>query len=215
MKKLKFFGICAFLAAFLCSCSSKDAVVDLKAPLSVEEPSAQGTTVYIADVTDNRIFTGANNKYSTPSGTVLSKDYTKRAYARMKTATGQLGGGILLPKGKTVESVVRATIEQAFSDCGYNVVKDPALADESAIIAAVSIRKFWAWCNEEKVNIVINADIVLDIYTQTQDGQKHFMLKNTQQRQALTDTKAQYRQATEDSLSNIYYLATQKIKAAL
>ncbi|MGN1281520.1 MAG: hypothetical protein ACI4UM_06410 [Succinivibrio sp.] len=214
MRKISIFAVCALLCAFLCSCSSKDAVVDLKSPVRVETPSAHGASVYIADVTDNRVFTGASNKFNTPSGAVLSKDYTSRAYARMKTALGQLGGGILLPKGKTVESVVRNTIEQAFADCGYNVVRDPALADENATVVAVSIRKFWAWCGEEKVNIVINADIALDIYTQTQDGQKHFMLKNTQQRQALTDTKAQYRQATEDSLSNIYYLATQKIKSA-
>ena len=65
------------------------------------------------------------------------------------------------------------------------------------------------------MNDDIKAQINVDLYIQTADGQKRVNLKNTQTRKVLTDTKTLYKTTTEASLANIYYLAVQKIQAGL
>ena len=61
----------------------------------------------------------------------------------------------------------------------------------------------------------INSDIELDIYTQQNNMQKHFKLKNRQTRKVITDTKTLYKTTTEQSLENIYHLAIEKIQHQL
>ena len=76
-------------------------------------------------------------------------------------------------------------------------------------------KQFWTWAGLDNMNDDINSDIELDIYTQQNNMQKHFKLKNRQTRKVLTDTKTLYKTTTEQSLENIYHLAIEKIQHQL
>lgn len=213
MNFIKTFGAAALFALTVSGCSTSNESLDLSNPVRVVDQESNGPSVCVSDVTDSRVFIGDGSKVDTPSGSVLSEEYTSRAYARLKTAVGEPAGGLLLPKDKTVASLVKETIEKALSDSGYNVIENAAAEDQNVINVAISVKKFWAWPELGNINTSIKSAIELDVYMQDGATQRHLNLKNVQTRKALTATKAQYKKVTEDSLSNIYYLATQKFKA--
>lgn len=213
MNFIKTFGAAALFALTVSGCSTSNESLDLSNPVRVVDQESNGPSVCVSDVTDSRVFIGDGSKVDTPSGSVLSEEYTSRAYARLKTAVGEPAGGLLLPKDKTVASLVKETIEKALADSGYNVIENAAAEDHNVINVAISVKKFWAWPELGNINTSIKSAIELDVYMQDGATQRHLNLKNVQTRKALTATKAQYKKVTEDSLSNIYYLATQKFKA--
>ncbi len=201
----------AFALLFLTACSSGEYVVDLKNPIEVVSDGT-GPKVCIADVTDNRLFVGNENQPNLPSGTILSPDYKSRAYARLKNSFGSQTGALLVPRDKTVCTVVKEVLQRALSDAGYTVVESAAAEDTDTTIVAVSVKQFWTWAGLTKINDNIYSDIELDVYTQNQGTQKHFNLKNRQTRKVLTDTKTLYKTTTEQSLANIYNLAVEKFR---
>ncbi len=213
MNFIKALGTVAFFTMAVTGCSTSNEYLDLSNPVRVVAEESNGPTVCVSDVTDSRVFIGDGSREDTPSGSVLSEEYTSKAYARLKTAIGEPAGGLLLPNDKTVASVVKETIEKALADSGYSVVENAAAEDQGVINVAISVKKFWAWPEKGNLNTSIKSAIELDVYMQDGATQRHLNLKNTQTRKALTATKAQYKKVTEDSLSNIYYLATQKFKA--
>lgn len=215
MKLLKLMAAFAVSTFALCACSSGEYSVDLATPTTVVNQNSQGPKVVIAAVTDNRQFIGSEQRPDLPSGKILSPEYKARAYARLKNALNEQSGALLLPEGKTVASVVRGIIIQAFSDSGYNVIFDKNASTEDAMVVAVSVNQFWTYAGLKNMNDDIKAQINIDLYIQTADGQKRVNLKNTQTRKVLTDTKTLYKTTTEASLANIYYLAVQKIQAGL
>lgn len=214
MKLLIKLLLVACIALNLSACSNSEKAVDLKLPTYIDEPK-NGPKVMIADVTDNRMFIGNAKQPNLPSGKILSKDYKSRAYARLKNMFNEQSGALLLPKNSTVADLFKKLISRAFSEAGYQVVEPGFADDEETIVVAVSIKQFWTWAGLDNMTDDINSDIELDIYTQQNNMQKHFKLKNRQTRKVITDTKTLYKTTTEQSLENIYHLAIEKIQHQL
>ena len=82
MKLLKLLLCTAVTCLFFTGCTSSNYVLDLKgAPVISNGNVVQEKIVYVADVTDNRMFVNNSEDLSIPNGLQLSKEYKSRAYA--------------------------------------------------------------------------------------------------------------------------------------
>ena len=211
MKLLKLLLCTAVTCLFFTGCTSSNYVLDLKgAPVISNGNVVQEKIVYVADVTDNRMFVNNSEDLSIPNGLQLSKEYKSRAYATFAKEKA----GILVAPGKDIAQLVKEHLVKAFSDAGYAVVTDMAAdADESdVIVVAASIKNFWAWTEMSKVTCNMKVDVTTDVYMQNRNLQRHMYLSSKFGREVITDTKEQYQKITNEALENYTKAATEKIK---
>lgn len=215
MKLLKLLLCTAVTCLFFTGCTSSNYVLDLKgAPVISNGNVVQEKIVYVADVTDNRMFVNNSENLSIPNGLQLSKEYKSRAYATFTPVLAKEKAGILVAPGKDIAQLVKEHLVKAFSDAGYAVVTDMAAdADESdVIVVAASIKNFWAWTEMSKVTCNMKVDVTTDVYMQNRNLQRHMYLSSKFGREVITDTKEQYQKITNEALENYTKAATEKIK---
>ena len=159
----------ALLSCALGGCATSRSVIDIPTP-SISNASQQsvGKDVFINPPKDKRVFEAAPASPSIPSldSSENSSDSIKaRAIARKRNTFGKALGDILLPEGKTVESLTAASIRQAFQEKGYRVLDDKSKVSESTYIVDTELTKFWSWMNPGFWAITLSAEIstVLDI----------------------------------------------------
>jgi len=102
---------------FLSGCATSRAIIDVPMPASGEVSKSNGKEIYINSVTDLRVFEVKPPVPSTPSLDPSEEQGDKikqRAIARKRSGYGMGLGDILLPEGKTVESLITAALKQAF-----------------------------------------------------------------------------------------------------
>ena len=131
-------------------------------------PQSTGKDVYVNPPRDKRVFEAAPGSPDIPSldPSENSSDKVRaRAIARKRNSFGKALGDILLPEGRTVESLTAASIRQAFHESGYRVLDDKGKVTESTYIVDAEIVKFWSWMNPGFWAITLSAEIstVLDI----------------------------------------------------
>lgn len=141
----KFFLIIAFTVILFSftGCAYMRGELDITVP-EIAEPE-DGPKVQIMEVVDNRIFELKPSSPSIPSlkdGQIEDKEMTSRAISRKRNGFGMAQGDIFLSEGRTVEQLIKETIEEALEEKGYTVVEKsgPDVATMTA-----EIQKFWVW----------------------------------------------------------------------
>lgn len=157
--------------AVLSGCATSRSEVAVMAPAAAQKAAANGRTVVIRSVKDDRTFAQAPSDPSTPSlgsgGAAQSTDAVKaRAIARKRNGFGQALGDVLLQDGDTVTGLVRANLASAFEEAGYRVVS-AAAAQPAPTVVDVSIKKFWAWMQPGFWALTFHSDIETVLTTTT------------------------------------------------
>lgn len=161
--------VVALLSCLLGACATSRSVIDVSTPsLNNVTQQTTGKDVYVSPPKDKRMFEAAPGTPSIPSldPSENSSDKVRaRAIGRKRNTFGKALGDILLPEGKTVESLTAASIRQAFQESGYRVLDDKSKVSESTYIVDAEITKFWSWMNPGFWAITLSAEIstVLDI----------------------------------------------------
>ncbi len=95
-------------------CALTRGEVDIAVP-EITNPDSS-VVVKLTEISDRRVFEKNPRKANIPSlkdGEISDSSVTKRAVARKRNAFGAALGDILLPKGRTVEAVVREALVKA------------------------------------------------------------------------------------------------------
>jgi hypothetical protein len=118
--------------------------------LTLDVPQATVTApthgkVYIAAITDDRMFQNKPSDPSIPSidgdVTMLSPEGKNRMIGRQRGGFGNAAGDIALADNDTVTHRVRLLAEEGFRRGGYEIAATP----EGATPVTISVDKFWAW----------------------------------------------------------------------
>jgi len=145
-RKVRLFGIAATVVILGAGCAAPPQTVEIPTTAVANPPG--GPTIAIVDVRDQRVF--ASGAYG-PTYHYVSRrksqdeELTFRTVARSHNALGEPGGEVLLPKGRTVASLIRETVTAALRRAGYRVLERDAPGWAEAAPLEVRIVRFWAW----------------------------------------------------------------------
>ena len=158
----------ALISCVLGGCATSRSVVDIPTPslASATQQQATGRDVYINPPKDKRTFELAPASPNIPSldSSESSSDKIRaRAIGRKRNTFGKALGDILLPDGKTVESLTTSSIRQAFQEKGYRVLDDRSKVSESTYIVDAEILKLWSWMNPGFWAITLSAEISTEL----------------------------------------------------
>jgi hypothetical protein len=121
--------------------------------------AATKAPIYIASVTDDRVFENKPSSPSTPSidgdVTTMPASQKDRMIGRQRNSFGKAMGDIALANGDTVTKQVRALVEEGLRRKGYEISGDPATPTSLAI----GIDEFWAWMTPGFVALTFEARI--------------------------------------------------------
>jgi len=172
------------LSCMLGACATSRSVIDIPTPplTNATQPQARGKDVYINLPKDKRVFEAAPASPNIPSldSSESNSDRIRaRAIARKRNTFGKALGDILLPEGKTVESLTAASIRQAFQEKGYRVLDDKSKVSASTYIVDTELIKFWSWGNPGFWAITLSAEIstVLDIKSPSGTSRENVSVK--------------------------------------
>ena len=130
-------------------------------------PAATKGKIYIAAVTDDRVFQNNPSEPSTPSidgdVTMLSAAGKDRMIGRQRGGFGKALGDISLSGNDTVTNRVRQLAEEGFRRAGYEIVTAPV----GAIPATISVDKFWAWMDPGFWSLTFETQITTRITLKT------------------------------------------------
>jgi uncharacterized lipoprotein YajG len=141
-------------------------------------PAAMIGSVYIASITDDRVFQNKPSDPSTPSingdVTTLNAQQKDQMIGRQRNAYGQALGDISLPSGDSVTTRVRLLVEQGLIRSGYRVSSNPNAPNS----ISVSIKDFWSWATpgfwsmgfEAKITCTVSTTGAGEVRTQTVKG---------------------------------------------
>ena len=163
--RLSFFALFASVL-LLSGCATSRSVVDVPLPTSGETSKSNGKEIYINSAIDKRTFETKPDEPSTPSLDSAEEQGGKiklRAIARKRNTYGKALGDILLPEGQTVESLIDASLRQAFIEDGYKVISDKEKITSDTYIIDAQINKFWMWMNPGFWALTISGEISTDI----------------------------------------------------
>ncbi len=139
------FFVCFLMLTLGTGCATNRGVIDLQIAQPVNP--AQGASVKIIRVTDHRVFQKAPRSPAIPSlrgNHIDDKALTLRAIARKRNGFGMAIGDIVLPEGRTVETLMTEMLTKAFREAGYQVV-DPTDTRTDVIPVEADIEQFWSW----------------------------------------------------------------------
>ena len=147
--------------------------VDLPVAAPGAAPAQARGHIYIAAVTDDRVFQNKPDDPSTPSidGDVntLSAADKDKMIGRQRNGFGHAMGDIALPAGDSVTQRVRALVAQGLARAGYVVTSAPGAPNT----ATVSINEFWAWSTPGFATLTFEAKIATALTIDNGDGSKH------------------------------------------
>src|SRR5277367_1903090 len=149
--------------------------IDLPVANSTTSPAQARGHIYLAGVTDDRVFQNKPDDPSTPSvdGDVstLSAADKDRMIGRQRNGFGHAMGDIALPAGDSVTQRVRALIAQGLARAGYLVSTEAGAPNT----ATVSINEFWAWSTPGFAALTFEAKITCTLNIDNGDGAKHVL----------------------------------------
>ena len=162
-----------FSLLVLGGCATSRSTLDIATPVSGPSAQTNGKDVYINAVKDLRVFEAKPSSPNTPSlddSEDQSDKIKARAVGRKRNGFGKALGDILLPEGKTVESLTVASIHKAFIDRGYRVVSDKSQITSSTYVIDADITKFWSWMNPGFWALTLSAEIATAITIKSPTG---------------------------------------------
>jgi len=126
--------------------------------------------VYIASITDNRVFENKPPVPSTPSvdGDVhtLSADQKAVMIGRQRNTYGMAMGDIALPAEDSVITRARLLLEEGLKRRGYQISPDASSPNS----ASISIDEFWAWFTPGFWNVSFESRVYCTITLKKLDG---------------------------------------------
>ncbi|MBK8817419.1 MAG: hypothetical protein IPN42_18905 [Methylococcaceae bacterium] len=171
---IKFSILVVFISVlFLSGCATSRSIIEVSLPASGEVSKSNGKEIFINSVTDQRGFEVKPREPSTPSLDPDEKqgdDIQLRAIARKRNGYGMGLGDILLPEGKTVESLMNSVVRQAFIEIGFNVLSKKEQITENTIVVDVQINKLWSWMNPGFWAITLSTEISTDVTTKYKES---------------------------------------------
>jgi uncharacterized lipoprotein YajG len=137
----------AMFVTLAAGCATSRSTIDVQQATS-SVTAAKGFAT-IVEVNDKRRFDPAPKEPSTPSlqsvEELKNPAITSRAIARKRNGYGMALGDVLLPEGRTVQSVTRDAVARALTEQGYEVVDEKSPNFSRAVPVKVDIEQFWAW----------------------------------------------------------------------
>ncbi|WP_111894866.1 flagellar biosynthesis protein [Acinetobacter sp. MB5] len=161
--------------ALLCSitltgCATSRGLIQLPSPATETTMSSSPIShkvAVIAVVEDRRVFEDKPKSPDIPSlkGGLAqaTADEKARAVARKRNTYGMALGDILLEQG-TVTDLVKARVEHALSQAGYQIVSNTQSNQARAdMVLTVRINKFWSWFQPGFSSVKIHSEIESDL----------------------------------------------------
>lgn len=184
------------VCAALTGCATSRSEVKLSMPAAPAQTAAvpaNGKTVYIRSVTDERVFEENPSNPSVPSlgfggAQKASADVKARAIGRKRSGFGHAEGDVLLQHGQTVTGVVEENLAAALRRAGYSVVTAPPAAGASPIVMDVAIKQFWAWFRPGFWETTLTCNIWTDLTVAERAKPVAIMIKSQQGHFAATDS---------------------------
>lgn len=170
--KIVFVGLVALLFS---GCATNRGVVALGAPEQGIAVASNGKTIFVKSVKDHRIFEVSPETPNIPSlspAEVNTPYIQSRAVGRKRNSYGVAMGDVLLQEGNSVERVIQESVEQAFLENGYTVVRNQNDMDSDTIIVDVKINKLWSWMDSNFWSIIIGCEISTDLTIQRSTDSK-------------------------------------------
>jgi uncharacterized lipoprotein YajG len=153
-------------ALFLSGCATNRSTIDIPIAESNQSTKLNGKEIYINSVTDNRTFELKPSNPSTPSldQSEAQGDLIKlRAIGRKRNSYGMGLGDILLPEGKTVESLIESSLKNQLRNNGYKIISSKDQITNSTYIADIKIHKLWSWMTPGFFALTLSTEISTDI----------------------------------------------------
>lgn len=156
-------------------CATSRDVMKLDVPADTGPAAANGKSVFIRSVTDNRKFQDNPSDPSIPSlgfggASGASAAERKRAIARKRNTYGHALGDILLDESQTVEGVVSELIKSSLRGMGYAVVNDRNQLKGDTLVMDVSVDKFWAWFNPGFWALTLKSEVATSVKVEHASG---------------------------------------------
>jgi len=168
--KLGSLALVLLIAALQTGCVTGQRSFALAIPTQNNPPPTRGK-VYIAAVTDDRVFENKPPEPSTPSidgdVTSLSPQQKDRMIGRQRNGFGKAMGDIALPQGQTVTERTRLLVEQSLARKGYQVITDA----NAPISVNVSVKEFWAWSTPGFWALTFEAKLSCELTVKTASGE--------------------------------------------
>jgi uncharacterized lipoprotein YajG len=172
--KIKLSILVVFISVlFLSGCATSRSIIEVPLPASGEFSKSNGKEIFINTLTDKRVFEVKPREPSTPSLDPDEKqgdDIKLRAIARKRNGYGMGLGDILLPEGKTVESLMSTVVRQAFVENGYTVLSKKGQITDNTYIVDIEVNKLWSWMNPGFLAITLSSEIATDIIIKYKDN---------------------------------------------
>jgi hypothetical protein len=150
VQRFVFISIFPLFFLVMTGCATNRSQVSIQQPSAVAQVQPNGKRVFIKVVTDSRQFQEKPKTQDIPSlgfegSSAATEEAKKQAIGRKRNTFGKAMGDIFLDKGQTVETVIAGTLQQAFSDMGYNIVKNEQEAYGDALVITAKIESFWTY----------------------------------------------------------------------
>ena len=150
MKKLVPFAVLFFALSAVAGHARESGLI-ITVPSAKNRVSATGRTILLRSVTDNRKFEDRPQSANIPSLAATLARTTPRqkslAVARARDGYGKARHNIFMAPSQPVEAIVRQVVANALTAKGYTVVSKTAQAGKNALVADVSIGRFWGYIN--------------------------------------------------------------------
>lgn len=210
--KLSIFPV-LMIILFLTGCASSRSVIDIPLPLSEKTSKSNGKEIYINSVTDERLFQIKPAEPNIPSldpSEVQGDTIKLRAIARKRNSYGMAFGDILLIEGKTVNTLIDASLRQAFIESGYKVIISKEQITNNTYIVDAKINKLWSWMNPGFLAITLSTDISTSIAIENSNmvDKKIITVKASDTFQSASESN--WREVMQDALKT--YITELKLK---
>lgn len=197
-------------ALFVSGCATSRSTIDIPVAAPAAMSNQNGKEIYINSVTDNRVFEVKPSNPNTPSLDPSEAQGMKiqlRAIGRKRNGYGKGLGDILLPEGKTVETLIESVVSKELVNKGYTVIASKELITRNTYVADVKINKLWSWMNPGAFAITLSTEISTDIAIK--GG------ASTESKEISVKASHSYQVATESNWLEIMQVAFSKYAAEL
>lgn len=148
------FLIILFSLFFLTGCSVQvrtewnRSVTEIKLPEVKKLAQNNGKEIFVQLPMDKRVYEKNPKSNDVPSLN-QKKSQTEgikaRAYGRKSNHYNYRLGDIILPKNESVSLLIQKTLEQAFLENGFKIIKDERDIHKKTYIVNTDILTFWSW----------------------------------------------------------------------
>lgn len=168
---------CAFVTfAVLSGCVTGHRTLDLPvAPTNVTATGNRGL-VYVAAISDNRVFQNKPSDPSIPSvaGDVnkLSPEQKDRMVGRQRNTWGHAMGDITLPPGDSMTARMRLLVERALAQDGIRETDDPHSPNSISVV----VNEFWSWMTPGFWALTFETKIASTVTVASSNGASHTLM---------------------------------------